>query len=243
MSPGRASRTRQVRVASAASSMRVSAQTSRSGLRHRAARPRPGQLARGPPRPRRPSPHAACHSERPSVKRQAPALDGVGEDRGRDRRPRRPARASSQAARICAEVVAVDLEHAPAERLKAAARSTPAHGSRRLPRCSSSAPSGQPYCCMPFQSTIAVRLPSAVRGATVDGLPDLALLDLAVTEHDEGVDCRGRGGGRPWPCPRRARGPGRASRSTRRGRAAEHVGVALEPAAAAVERRSSSTGK
>ena len=42
----------------------------------------------------------------------------------------------------------------------------PAHGSRRLPWCSSPSRRGQPYCCIPFQSTIAVRLPAPWRGAT-----------------------------------------------------------------------------
>ena len=59
---------------------------------------------------------------------------------------------------------------APRRSMKKAAnappRSIPTHGSRRLPRCSSPAGNGQPYCWSRFRSTITVRFPSRYRAAT-----------------------------------------------------------------------------
>ena len=90
----------------------------------------------------------------------AAALDRVGEDRRRDvAGPGGPGVLAGR--EDLAEVVAVDLEHPPAERLEGgpqvdAGPRVAAVAAVLLARHAR----GQPYCCMPFQSTIAVRLPA-----------------------------------------------------------------------------------
>jgi hypothetical protein len=42
-------------------------------------------------------------------------------------------------------------------------------------------------CCKPFQSKMAVRLPSLYRGAILQCLPNHPLLKFAVPDHDEGA--------------------------------------------------------
>ena len=93
--------------------------------------------------------------DRPGQDRGGPA-GGAGDRRieagGRDR----------------GEVVAVDRDDSPAERLERAGQVTARPMGRDGCRGRASpAGSGQPYCWSPLQSTIAVRLPSRYRDATI----------------------------------------------------------------------------
>ncbi len=184
----------------AASSTRVSAQTSRWGF------------VMAPP-PRAPAPTRAaaassavagraCHSERPSVN-EIPRPFTVWARIAVGTSPPVPVRTSSQAARICPKSWPSISRTRQPNASKAPRRSMPAHGSRRLPRLRLALLERPAVLLHAVPVHDGREVAGTVARGDVDGLPDLALLGLAVAEHHEGVRRAARDDGCPW----RGRGP------------------------------------
>ncbi len=107
--------------------------------------------------------------------------------------------AAAHASTIAPESWPSTASDAPAEAANAA-RQVPAPGSRRSQR--SRLPPDRPAVLLePVESTITVRLSRPKRGADDHGLPDHALLHLAVADHHPGALRRAGASGRPRRSP------------------------------------------